>query len=84
MGLWIALDLPHDHGVGRAIFLSWRALAAPVHMAANLLSPFTDEWPDLLDAAAALVAGLMPYAFADWLRRRWRASRRGGSGPPHA
>jgi hypothetical protein len=77
-GVWLALGLgPGDGGPGQALFWSWRVLAAPVHLAANLLAPFTDRWPDPLDAAAAVVAGLIPYIVADlaWRRIRARGSR---------
>jgi hypothetical protein len=71
-GLWLALGAPTDGGVGTALFYSWRVLAAPVHLAANLLAPVTDKWPDVLDAAAVVIAGLAPCAAADWIVRRWR------------
>lgn len=74
---WVLLGLdPRDGGVGQGLFLLWRALAAPVHVAANLLAPATDQWPDALDAGAALVAGLVPYVLADAIWRRWRARAR--------
>jgi hypothetical protein len=80
--VWLALGLqPHDGGVGQALFYAWRVLAAPVHLAANLLAPLTDAWPDALDATAALLAGLLPYVGADWLLRRWRGRRVSASLP---
>jgi hypothetical protein len=75
-GTWIALGLdPQDGGAGQAVFYVWRVLAAPVHLAANVLAPLTNDWPDVLDAGAAVVMGLLPYLAADALWRRWR--RRG-------
>ena len=80
-GLWLALGLhPRDGGIGQATFYLWRVLAAPVHLATNVLAPLTDGWPDALDAAAAVVVGLLPYAVADALWRR-RAARRQGTTP---
>lgn len=71
--LWLALGLsPHDRGIGQVLFYTWRVLAAPVHLAANVLAPVTDRWPDVLDAAAVLCVGLLPYGVADWLLRRRR------------
>jgi hypothetical protein len=75
-GIWMALGLqPDDGGVGEALFLVWRVLAAPVHVAANVLAPFTNRWPDALDAGAAVVVGLSPCVAADAL---WRWGRRRG------
>lgn len=73
--LWLAVGAPIE-GVGRVLFYSWRTLAAPMHLAANLLSPVTDTWPDVLDSAAVAVSGLAPYAAADWFVRRWQRQRR--------
>ncbi|HEY0971803.1 MAG TPA: hypothetical protein VGE02_12615 [Gemmatimonadales bacterium] len=76
--LWLALGLqPRDGGVGEALFYTWRVLAAPVHLAANVLAPVTDGWPDVLDAAAVVVVGLLPYVAADWIVRQLR--RRGAA-----
>jgi hypothetical protein len=76
-GLWLVLGLhPHDGGVGQASFYVWRVLAAPVHLATNVLSPLTDPWPDALDGGAAVVVGLVPYVAADRLWRRWLRRRR--------
>jgi hypothetical protein len=76
-GLWIVLGLdPSDGGVGQATFYVWRVLAAPVHLATNVLSPHTDGWPDVLDGGAAVVVGLVPYVAADGLWRRWLQRRR--------
>jgi hypothetical protein len=75
-GIWLALGLQPNHGVvGQALYVSWRLLAAPVHLAANLLGPFTDHWPDALDGGAALVVGLFPCVMADVLWR-WGLRRR--------
>jgi hypothetical protein len=75
-GTWLALGLqPHDGGVGQAGFYLWRVLAAPVHVAANVLGRVTNDWPDVLDAGAAVVVGLLPYLAADALWRRWRRRR---------
>jgi len=71
LGLVLGLH-PQDGGVGQATFFLWRVLAAPVHLAANVLAPVTDRWPDVLDAGAAVLVGLLPYAAADALWRRWR------------
>jgi hypothetical protein len=69
--IWLALGLqPDGGGVGQALYFSWRVLAAPVHLAANLLGPFTDHWPDALDGGAALGVGLFPCVMADALWRR--------------
>ncbi len=77
-GVWLALGLhPRDGGIGQATFYLWRVLAAPVHLAANILAPLTDGWPDALDAAAAVVVGLLPYTVADALWRRAVARRQG-------
>jgi hypothetical protein len=78
-GIWVALGLqPDDGGVGQGLYLAWRVLAAPVHLAANVLAPLTDRWPDALDACAAVVLGLFPYVVADalwrWGRQRVRMS----------
>jgi hypothetical protein len=76
LALFVVLGLqPHDGGIGQLLFHAWRLLAAPVHLAANLLAPVTDGWPDALDAAAAIVTGLLPYLLADWLVRRWRGRK---------
>jgi hypothetical protein len=77
-GIWLALGLPPDEGVGQALFYVWRVLAAPVHLATNVLSPLTDRWPDALDGGAAVVVGLVPYVVADAL---WRWGRRRGRVP---
>lgn len=83
LGLWIALGLdPRDGGIGQLLFYTWRVLAAPLHLAANVLSPVTDRWPDVLDGAAVVVVGLLPYVVADWLLRRWRVARSAGHRPP--
>jgi hypothetical protein len=80
-GIWLALGLhPDDGGVGQALYYACRVLAAPVHLAANGLAPFTDRWPDALDAGAAVVVGLFPYALADAL---WRWGRQRGGVSPH-
>ena len=75
-GAWLAAGLsPRDGGVGEVVFYVWRVLAAPVHFATNVLAPVTNSWPDALDALAAVAAGLLPYALADWVLRRVRARR---------
>lgn len=75
-GVWLAAGLsPRDGGVGEVVFHVWRVLAAPVHVATNLLAPITNSWPDALDALAAVAVGLLPYALADWVLRRVRARR---------
>jgi hypothetical protein len=76
-GFWLLAGLdPSDGGVGQATFYLWRVLAAPVHVAANVLSPLTDGWPDPLDGAAAVLAGLLPCMAADGVWRRWNRGRR--------
>jgi hypothetical protein len=76
-GIWIVLGLdPSDGGAGQASYFVWRVLAAPVHLATNVLSPVTDHWPDALDGGAAVVVGLVPYVAADGLWRRWFKNRR--------
>ena len=76
-GLWILLGLhPADGSVGQAMFYVWRVLAAPVHLAANVLAPLTNRWPDVLDAGVAVLVGLVPYVVADALWRRWQRGRR--------
>jgi hypothetical protein len=72
LGLALSLQ-PRDGGVGQAMFYVGRVLAAPVHLASNLLAPITDSWPNALDAGAAVLAGLLPYVATDALWRRWRA-----------
>jgi hypothetical protein len=79
-GIWLAFGLyPDDGGVGQALYFAWRVLAAPVHLATNVLAPFTDRWPDALDSGAAVVVGLLPYMVADAL---WRWGRQRGRGSP--
>jgi hypothetical protein len=70
MGLWIAFGLSPEAGVGRGIFLLWRTLAAPIHLATNVVGRYTETWPTALDALAALAVGILPYLVADWLLRR--------------
>jgi hypothetical protein len=71
MMVWLLLGSPQA-GAGRVLFWTWRVLAAPLHAAANLLAPLTDNWPDPLDAAAAVLLGLLPWALADVIWRRVR------------
>jgi hypothetical protein len=74
--VWLVLwPDPGDGGVGQALFYVWRVLAAPVHLAANVLAPITDRWPDALDGGAAAALGLVPYLAADALWRRWSRHR---------
>jgi hypothetical protein len=75
-GIWLASGLePGDGGLGQALFYAWRILAAPVHLATNVLGPLTNHWPDALDGGAAVVVGLFPYVMADALWRRGRRRR---------
>jgi hypothetical protein len=76
-GFWLVAGFdPHGGGVGQVLFFVWRVLAAPVHLATNVLAPLTDHWPDALDAGAAVAVGLVPYLAADVLWRRWTHRRR--------
>jgi hypothetical protein len=61
----------------RALGLLWRTLGSGPHLAANLLARHAPALPDWLDAALVVVLGLLPYAAADALLRRWRAARSG-------
>lgn len=75
-GIWLMLGAEtRDGGLGHLLFYSWRLLAAPIHLATNVLAPVTDRWPDAADGIAAVVVGLLPYAGADWLLRRRRRRR---------
>jgi hypothetical protein len=75
-GVWLLFwPDPGDGGAGQALFYVWRVLAAPVHLAANVLAPITDRWPDPLDAGAAVLLGLLPYLAADAVWRRWSRRR---------
>lgn len=70
MWLWSGLGLSSEPGGGRWLFITWRTLAAPIHLAMGGLGTYTDTWPSAPATLAALVVGMLPYLGADWLLRQ--------------